>query len=109
VADAGGERELSLAELARFEVRVRAVLDCTGGWYAEQDWTGVPVSAPLATAATRRACWSAPPSAGPAAGHPRRRGAAGATARLPGPAGGARPARVLVVAAAVPDYLTGGS
>jgi DMSO/TMAO reductase YedYZ molybdopterin-dependent catalytic subunit len=47
VADAGGERELSLAELARFEVRVRAVLDCTGGWYAEQDWTGVPVSAPL--------------------------------------------------------------
>jgi DMSO/TMAO reductase YedYZ molybdopterin-dependent catalytic subunit len=47
VADADGERELSLAELARFDVRVRAVLDCTGGWYAEQDWTGVPVSALL--------------------------------------------------------------
>jgi DMSO/TMAO reductase YedYZ molybdopterin-dependent catalytic subunit len=28
-------------------VRVRAVLDCTGGWYAEQDWAGVPVAALL--------------------------------------------------------------
>lgn len=44
VADADGERELSLRDLAEFDVRVRAVLDCTGGWYAEQDWTGVPVS-----------------------------------------------------------------
>jgi hypothetical protein len=40
VADADGERELSLGELAAFDVRVRAVLDCTGGWYAEQDWAG---------------------------------------------------------------------
>jgi len=47
VADAAGERVLSLDELAAFDVRVRAVLDCTGGWYAEQDWTGVPVSALL--------------------------------------------------------------
>jgi DMSO/TMAO reductase YedYZ molybdopterin-dependent catalytic subunit len=47
VADAGGERTLALAELAAFETRVRAVLDCTGGWYAEQDWTGVPVSSLL--------------------------------------------------------------
>jgi DMSO/TMAO reductase YedYZ molybdopterin-dependent catalytic subunit len=45
VADADGERELSLADLARFDVRVRAVLDCTGGWYAEQDWGGTPLSA----------------------------------------------------------------
>ncbi len=45
VVDADGERALSLDELAAFDVRVRAVLDCTGGWYAEQDWTGVPVSA----------------------------------------------------------------
>jgi hypothetical protein len=45
VADADGERELSLDDLARFDVRVRAILDCTGGWYAEQDWAGVPVSA----------------------------------------------------------------
>jgi Oxidoreductase molybdopterin binding domain len=44
VADADGERELSLGQLAAFDVRVRAILDCTGGWYAEQDWAGVPVS-----------------------------------------------------------------
>jgi DMSO/TMAO reductase YedYZ molybdopterin-dependent catalytic subunit len=47
VADAGGERTLALAELAAFQTRVRAVLDCTGGWYAEQDWTGVPLSSLL--------------------------------------------------------------
>jgi DMSO/TMAO reductase YedYZ molybdopterin-dependent catalytic subunit len=45
VADAAGERELSLDELSSFDTRVRAVLDCTGGWYAEQDWSGVPVAA----------------------------------------------------------------
>ncbi|MEZ4569438.1 MAG: molybdopterin-dependent oxidoreductase [Thermomicrobiales bacterium] len=28
----------------------RAILDCTGGWFSEQDWTGVPVSAALAIA-----------------------------------------------------------
>jgi DMSO/TMAO reductase YedYZ molybdopterin-dependent catalytic subunit len=45
LADADGERELSLNDLARFDVRVRAILDCTGGWYAAQDWAGAPVSA----------------------------------------------------------------
>jgi DMSO/TMAO reductase YedYZ molybdopterin-dependent catalytic subunit len=45
VADADGERALSLADLVAFDARVRAVLDCTGGWYAEQDWVGAPVSA----------------------------------------------------------------
>jgi DMSO/TMAO reductase YedYZ molybdopterin-dependent catalytic subunit len=44
VADADGERALSLNDLARFDVRVRAILDCTGGWYAAQDWVGAPVS-----------------------------------------------------------------
>jgi len=44
VADADGERRLSLEDLAAYDVRLRAVLDCTGGWYAEQDWAGVPVS-----------------------------------------------------------------
>jgi len=44
VADADGERELSLGELSRHDVRVRATLDCTGGWYAHQEWSGVPVS-----------------------------------------------------------------
>jgi DMSO/TMAO reductase YedYZ molybdopterin-dependent catalytic subunit len=45
VADADGERELSLDDLAAFDVRLRAILDCTGGWYAAQDWAGVPVAA----------------------------------------------------------------
>jgi DMSO/TMAO reductase YedYZ molybdopterin-dependent catalytic subunit len=44
VVDGTGPRELGLAELARQEQTVRAVLDCTSGWYAEHDWTGVPVS-----------------------------------------------------------------
>lgn len=40
VLDADGGRELSLADLGAGD-GVRAVLDCTGGWYAEQDWEGV--------------------------------------------------------------------
>jgi Oxidoreductase molybdopterin binding domain len=31
----------SYEELARFSDRVRATVDCTGGWFATQDWTGV--------------------------------------------------------------------
>jgi DMSO/TMAO reductase YedYZ molybdopterin-dependent catalytic subunit len=27
------------------QITVRAVLDCTGGWFSEQDWRGVPLSA----------------------------------------------------------------
>lgn len=30
-------------ELSDFEDDVRATLDCTGGWFAEQDWSGVPL------------------------------------------------------------------
>ena len=45
VADADGERELSLEELSRHHARLRATLDCTSGWYAHQDWEGVPVAA----------------------------------------------------------------
>jgi hypothetical protein len=38
---AGGRRvRVPLADLDRGD-RMRAVLDCTGGWYAEQDWAGV--------------------------------------------------------------------
>jgi DMSO/TMAO reductase YedYZ molybdopterin-dependent catalytic subunit len=33
-------REWSYAELAAFSDRLRATIDCTGGWYAEQDWEG---------------------------------------------------------------------
>ena len=45
VADADGERELSLQALSRHGTRLRATLDCTSGWYAHQDWEGVPVAA----------------------------------------------------------------
>jgi Oxidoreductase molybdopterin binding domain len=38
-------RELDLAALAtRPQRTVRAVLDCTGGWYTEQEWRGVPLA-----------------------------------------------------------------
>jgi hypothetical protein len=36
-----GESILSYDELAPFSDRVRATVDCTGGWFATQDWTGV--------------------------------------------------------------------
>jgi DMSO/TMAO reductase YedYZ molybdopterin-dependent catalytic subunit len=45
VADADGERALSLGELSAHDARLRATPDCTGGWYAPQDWEGVPVTA----------------------------------------------------------------
>jgi hypothetical protein len=44
VVGVGGPRELTLADLDSGAVTRRAVLDCTSGWYAEQDWTGVPVT-----------------------------------------------------------------
>jgi DMSO/TMAO reductase YedYZ molybdopterin-dependent catalytic subunit len=47
IVDSAGRYQLSLAELESFRVTVRAILDCTSGWYAERDWTGVPVSALL--------------------------------------------------------------
>jgi molybdopterin-dependent oxidoreductase-like protein protein len=37
-------RTYTLDELAGFGDRVRAVLDCTGGWYSTQDWEGVWLS-----------------------------------------------------------------
>jgi DMSO/TMAO reductase YedYZ molybdopterin-dependent catalytic subunit len=50
VVDATGVRELTLPELTSPELigaprTWRATLDCTSGWYADQDWTGVPVRA----------------------------------------------------------------
>ncbi|HEY0493276.1 MAG TPA: molybdopterin-dependent oxidoreductase [Candidatus Dormibacteraeota bacterium] len=45
VIAAGGEaRHWSLDELMQFDDRVRATLDCTGGFYSEQDWSGVWLS-----------------------------------------------------------------
>jgi hypothetical protein len=37
-------REWSYAELLRFDDRVQATLDCTGGFYSTQDWSGVWLS-----------------------------------------------------------------
>jgi DMSO/TMAO reductase YedYZ molybdopterin-dependent catalytic subunit len=47
VVDGVGRYELRLGDLLAFDARMRATLDCTSGWYARQDWSGVPVSALL--------------------------------------------------------------
>jgi hypothetical protein len=39
-----GERRWTYQEVASFHDRVRATLDCTGGWYATQDWEGARLS-----------------------------------------------------------------
>jgi hypothetical protein len=44
VVDDAGRYELKLSDLLAFDTRLRATLDCTSGWYARQDWSGVPVS-----------------------------------------------------------------
>jgi DMSO/TMAO reductase YedYZ molybdopterin-dependent catalytic subunit len=36
--------EWTYDEVAGFEDRLRATIDCTGGWFAEQDWEGVRLS-----------------------------------------------------------------
>jgi DMSO/TMAO reductase YedYZ molybdopterin-dependent catalytic subunit len=47
VVDGAGRYELPLERLTAYGVRRRELLDCTSGWYAEQDWEGVPVRALL--------------------------------------------------------------
>ena len=47
VIDGDGQYQLTLADLSAYHSRLRALLDCTSGWYAGQDWTGAPVSALL--------------------------------------------------------------
>ena len=42
--DGSGGREWTYAELNAFGDRVRATIDCTGGWYAHQDWHGARLS-----------------------------------------------------------------
>jgi len=40
------DRSFDLAAIAALpQTRVRTVLDCTGGWFTEQEWSGVPLSA----------------------------------------------------------------
>ncbi|MGH2725257.1 MAG: molybdopterin-dependent oxidoreductase [Actinomycetota bacterium] len=44
VRGGGGERAWTYEELSAFDDRVRATLDCTGGWFAVQDWEGAWLS-----------------------------------------------------------------
>jgi len=39
-----GAREWTYDELSRFDDRLRATLDCTGGFWSEQDWAGALLS-----------------------------------------------------------------
>ena len=41
IAAGGSVRQWALDDLMKFDDRVRATLDCTGGFYSEQDWSGV--------------------------------------------------------------------
>lgn len=43
VRSGGEERRWSLVDLDQHEDRLTATLDCTGGWYAEQEWDVVPL------------------------------------------------------------------
>lgn len=43
VKTSAGEQRWSLDELLERRRSLTATLDCTGGWYAEQEWTGVPL------------------------------------------------------------------
>lgn len=40
IADGDGDREIRYEELSARREAIRAVIDCTGGWYAEQEWEG---------------------------------------------------------------------
>ena len=44
IGSAVNVREWTYEELDAFDDRVRATLDCTGGWYAHQDWRGAQLS-----------------------------------------------------------------
>jgi hypothetical protein len=48
------ERSFSVDELRAFDDRVVATIDCTGGWYAEQEWRGARLSRLLEPTADAR-------------------------------------------------------
>ena len=52
VRTGGASRDWSLEDLARWSDRQIAVLDCTGGWWTQQEWAGVRVSRLLPDGAT---------------------------------------------------------
>lgn len=47
ITDGRATRQLALSDLAAAGARLRATLDCTSGWYSQQDWTGAPLAALL--------------------------------------------------------------
>ncbi len=49
-----GARVLNLDELLSYDDRLEATIDCTGGWYARQEWQGVWLSRLLAPTAGAR-------------------------------------------------------
>ncbi len=52
VTSGGRSREWNLAALSAFHDEVTTILDCTGGWWAQQRWTGVRLARLLPEAAT---------------------------------------------------------
>jgi hypothetical protein len=48
-----GDRSWTYDELTRWRDRVRATIDCTGGWYSEQDWEGVRLDRIIALGGAR--------------------------------------------------------
>ena len=54
VAGPEGPREWTLEELSAFSDPVRATLDCTGGWFADQDWSGAAMTRLLPDAGEAR-------------------------------------------------------
>lgn len=54
VVDSAGAHEVALNELLGNQTTLRATLDCTSGWYATQDWTGVHVTDLLGRVGTAR-------------------------------------------------------
>jgi len=54
VVDYEGAYEVGLDDLLVNQTVLRATLDCTSGWYATQDWTGIPVTDVLREVGTAR-------------------------------------------------------
>ncbi|MDP9452806.1 MAG: molybdopterin-dependent oxidoreductase [Actinomycetota bacterium] len=54
VVAAGSRRTWTYDELSGADQRLRATIDCTGGWYATQDWSGVSLDRLLPPGASGR-------------------------------------------------------
>jgi DMSO/TMAO reductase YedYZ molybdopterin-dependent catalytic subunit len=54
IVDGDGRSDVTLSNLLEYGKELRVTLDCTSGWYAQQDWTGVPVTALIRTVGDAR-------------------------------------------------------